>query len=278
MTYRDLWQSLQTAYAPNEAQAVVRLLLEEEFGLSLADVLGGATDNLDDEEKMRLSTMMARLKRGEPVQHIIGYETFCGRKFHVSPAVLIPRPETEELCRWVLSHSLPTSPTILDIGTGSGCIAVTLAAELPTAHVEAWDISEKALAIAHENANSYHVHVSFHLQDALLPPADTEKWNVIVSNPPYICEQERDTMSAIVIDHEPAQALFVPDTDPLCFYQAIARYASHALKPDALLYFEINPLYVNNLSEMLHQFHFVDISSQKDQFGKQRFILARKTI
>ena len=287
MTYRNLWQSLQEIYTSSEAQAVVRLLLKEEFGLSLADVLSGATDHLGEEEKVRLSTMIARLRQGEPVQYILGYEQFCGHRFRVSPDVLIPRPETEELCRQVISvltrnashtgqFAAESQPAILDIGTGSGCIAITLATAIPSAHIEAWDISEKALAIARENAESYNAHVSFHLQDALNPPADTEKWDVIVSNPPYICERERRTMPPNVLNHEPAQALFVPDADPLCFYQAIACYAVRALKPDGQLFFEINPLYADELSEMLKKLHFIEIFSTNDQFGKQRFIRAKK--
>ncbi len=170
--------------------------------------------------------------------------------------------------------------SILDIGTGSGCIACTLAAELPEAEVTAWDISEEALAIARENARRTHVHVSFEQVDILDPrliaASPQNRYQVIVSNPPYICQKEQATMERHVLDHEPHLALFVPDDDPLLFYRAIARYASLSLTPGGSLYFEINPLYATELSALLSAMSYHDIEIRNDQFGKPRMIKATR--
>jgi release factor glutamine methyltransferase len=172
--------------------------------------------------------------------------------------------------------------TLLDIGTGSGCIAITLAAEMPEAEVTAWDISAEALSVACENAKRTHVHVSFEQVDILHLPSSvihlTSAFDLIVSNPPYICNKERATMEANVLEHEPHTALFVPDDDPLLFYRAIAQYASTALKPGGWLYFEINPLYAKPLRDMLNMMLYHDIEIKEDQYGKQRMIRAKKVI
>ncbi len=278
MNYRELWQVLVPRYGEREAQAVVRLLLDHVFGLSLADVLAGGLDSLPVPSATHLQAMMQRLMAGEPVQYVMGEAEFCGRWLKVSPAVLIPRPETEELCQWVLSAELPAKPRILDIGTGSGCIACTLAAELPDARVEGWDISEEALLVARENAGRIGVHAVFSRHD-ILATADIlqgsqQKWDVIVSNPPYICQKERATMAPHVLQHEPATALFVPDDDALCFYRAIATYALAALDRGGRLFFEINPLYAEELQAMLLELAFCDVSIRIDAFGRQRFISA----
>lgn len=277
MTYEDLWKPLEEQYGASEAKAIARLVLEQRFHLSLADILCGKMALLSYSDMQWLQAAAARLQQGEPVQYVLGEAQFCGRSFHVEPGVLIPRPETEELCRWIAACE-PLARSILDIGTGSGCIACTLAAELPAAEVTAWDISAEALSIAQENAKRTHVHVSFERQDVLhMPASDThQRFDVIVSNPPYVCMKERETMDAHVLDYEPHVALFVPDDDPLLFYRSIALYAASTLNPTGTLYFEINPLYATELKTMLQDAGFRDIIIRKDFLDKQRFIRACK--
>ena len=277
MTYEDLWRPLEEQYGASEAKAIARLVLEQRFHLSLADILCGKMALLSYSDMQWLQAAAARLQQGEPVQYVLGEVLFCGRRFHVEPGVLIPRPETEELCRWIAACE-PSARSILDIGTGSGCIACTLAAELPAAEVTAWDISAEALSIAQENAKRTDVHVSFERQDVLHMPASDihQRFDVIVSNPPYVCMKERETMDAHVLDYEPHVALFVPDDDPLLFYRSIALYAASALNPTGTLYFEINPLYATELKTMLQDAGFRDIIIRKDFLDKQRFIRACK--
>ena len=167
---------------------------------------------------------------------------------------------------------------LLDIGTGSGCIAITLAAMYPKAEVTAWDISPEALEVARENAKRTHVNVSFEQIDILHLPSNLlhQTYDLIVSNPPYICNKERACMEANVLEHEPHTALFVPDDDPLLFYRAIAQYGQTALEPEGWLYFEINPLYAQPLSDMLHMMSYHDIELKLDQYGKQRMLRAKR--
>ena len=275
-TYRELWQKLLTVYDEGEAKAVVTWLMDVCFHLSLSDLIGGALERVTEKDSQRLEQMMQRLAQGEPVQYVAGRTEFCGHWFHVEPGVLIPRPETAELCEWV---SLPRlgGGLILDIGTGSGCIAISLALRMPEAQVTAWDISPEALRIASENAKRLGANVSFLQQDALTPPQDTDCWDIIVSNPPYVCDNERQQMHSSVFDHEPHQALFVPDDDPLLFYRAIGQYASKALRHGGSLYFEINPLYHEPLCRLLEEQGFSDITTKTDQFGKQRMVKGVKT-
>ena len=281
MTFSDFWRPLTAVYDEHEAKAVARLVLETRFGLTMADVLCGRM--AADEE---LLPIQGRLLQGEPVQYVLGEAEFGGRRFRVAPGVLIPRPETYELCQWSL-HLLGQGPvvqslsgwrgSVLDVGTGSGCIACTLAAALPQATVTAWDISEEALAIARENAERTHVHVSFEQQDILRHSelkARKSKIDIIISNPPYICEQEKTAMEPGVLDYEPHVALFVPDDDPLLFYRAIAVYARQALKPGGALFFEINPLYNKPLEQLLYGLGFAAVEQREDQFGKIRFMKA----
>ena len=277
--YARLWRSLTPIYGDGEAKAVVRLLLDEGFGLTLTDIVSGKTDELPASDKERLSIMADRLQKGEPVQYVLERSDFCGRTFHVEPGVLIPRPETEELCRMIVSEynkpycalQPPVPLQVLDVGTGSGCIAVTLALDLCNAEVSGWDISSEALLIARGNAKAMGASVNLMYQDALNAPEDVGRWDIIVSNPPYIAEHEREDMSLHVLNHEPRQALFVPDNDPLLFYRAIAVYAKRALKHDGKLFFEINPLFVKAMRRMLTQEGFKAITFAEDTFGKVRF-------
>lgn len=294
MTYETLWHRLTPLYEPGEAKAIVRLVLDKCYGLSWADVLGGKVTELSANDQTELEKIMLRLEKGEPVQYIIGVADFFGRSFHVEPGVLIPRPETEELCQLILAtdsygqtrniREIPcdSDVNILDIGTGSGCIAITLALEIQNAKVTAWDISDDALRIASENALQLGADVTFEQCDVLnksltshLSPL-TSHYDLIVSNPPYICRKEADGMAKNVLDYEPHLALFVSDDDPLLFYRAIAQYATKALKPQGSLFFEINPLYASSLTHLLSTMSCYDIKSLPDQFGKLRFLKATK--
>ena len=279
MTYRDFWQPLTALYDKGEAQAVARLVMEQRFGLTWTDVLCGQTG---DEATMR--QLQQQLLSGTPVQYVLGEAEFGGRTFQVTPAVLIPRPETYGLCQWVAADcraAKADGSRILDIGTGSGCIACTLAAELPGAAVSGWDVSEAALAVAAENARRTRVCVQFERMDILdsfsaSAGQQSATYDVIVSNPPYICRQEAAAMAPHVLEHEPHLALFVPDDDPLLFYRAIARFSQTALPPAGRLYFEINPLYAEPLRQMLTDSGFAEVCLRDDQFGKQRYIKAVK--
>ena len=288
MTYETLWHRLTNLYEADEAKAIVRWVLDVRFGMSLADILCGKVTELSANDQEELEKIVQRLEKGEPVQYIIGVADFCGRQFHVAPGVLIPRPETAELCRWITSHGdrhavRPSDLTaclspceVLDIGTGSGCIAITLALEIPKAKVTAWDISDTALCIARQNAEALGADVTFEHQDALNPPADAGRWDVIVSNPPYICTEERDGMVKNVLDYEPHEALFGPEEDPSLFYKRIGDYAIRALKSGGFLYYELNPLTVDDVSNYLREIGFAEIEIREDQYGKQRFFKTKK--
>ncbi len=279
MSYQQLWQQLARTYDTGEAKAIARMLYEVRYGLSLSDLLMGRDADVPQQELQQLTE---RLEQHEPIQYVLGQADFCGRTFRVSPAVLIPRPETEELCQWVTtkvrdSACNDAALSILDVGTGSGCIAITLAAELPEAKVTAWDISEDALLVACENALLNGVTVDFELQDVLLATAAAQQTkDIIISNPPYICNKERATMEANVLEHEPHQALFVPDDAPLLFYRAIAKLGQQMLSYGGWLYFEVNPLFAAQLARLLSAMSYYDIEIKEDQFGKQRMIRARK--
>jgi release factor glutamine methyltransferase len=274
MTYEQLWHRLTPIYEAGEAKAIVRNVLEMQFHLSFADILCGKVTELSADNQAELEKIMIRLEKSEPVQYVLGTAFFYGRPFHVAPGVLIPRPETTELCQWIIEA--PKEGSILDIGTGSGCIAITLAIELPQSHVSAWDISEEALTIAKANASTLNAHVNFEKQDALAPHIDERKWDIIVSNPPYIEPKEREEMEKNVLEYEPAIALFAPESNPIAFYQSIGNYAAKTLLPGGLLYFELNPLTANAVDSYLESIGFKDIEYREDQFHKQRFLKAKK--
>ena len=325
-TYQQLWQSLTPLYDAGEAQAIVRTVLDVKYGMTLTDIICGKVNEISADEERKLEEIIIRLQKGEPVQYVLGEADFAGRTFHVEPGVLIPRPETAELCQWIekdmIEKSIVSSEDspedssgnspqatddarlILDICTGSGCIAITLGLNIPNSEVTGWDISEDALRIAQGNVEMMKAgNVRIEHQDALaLPKAaetdnekmkgnddkevvkpkgkaktpSTQKWDLIVSNPPYICEKEKADMEKNVLEHEPSLALFVPDEDPLKFYRAIAEYASSALKSGRALYFEINPIYEKETREMLLKLDFKDIETKEDAFGKKRMMRAIK--
>lgn len=272
MNYIDLWHALHPLYDDGEAKAIVRLVLEERFGLTMSDILCGKVTELSADDQAELGKIIGRLEKGEPVQYVLGYTSFCRRSFHVTPGVLIPRPETEELCRWITADG--AGAQVLDIGTGSGCIAVTLALDLPASAVTAWDISLKALNIARDNADALGAAVTFEVQDALLPPEDDRQWNLIVSNPPYVMHSEIGGMTKNVLNHEPDIALFAPHGRPILFYEVIGNYARHHLVPGGALYFELNPLTADEVGNSLRKQGFAQIEFRDDQFGKCRFLKA----
>lgn len=281
MTYQELCKSLASRYPEREAKAVIRYLLEVGYGLSLADIISGTTERIPADE---MGKNLRRLLNGEPVQYVIGKAVFGGRIFRVTPDVLIPRPETYELCQWLEEEERGKRKeerdfSILDIGTGSGCIAITLALDMPQAKVEAWDISADALTVARENAQELQAKVKFEQVDVLssLPAQGGLGWVSIISNPPYICQKEAAEMEQHVLDHEPHQALFVPDEDPLLFYRAIAKYGQKALQKNGQLYFEINPAYYQELTKMLDEMGYSEIETRKDLFGRNRMIKAKRT-
>lgn len=295
-TYQEFWQSLTPLYDAGEAQAIVRTVLDVEYGMTLTDIICGKVNELSSDEERNLEEIIIRLQNGEPVQYVLGEADFAGRTFHVEPGVLIPRPETAELCQWieenVSSLEADESKQILDICTGSGCIAITLGLTILNSEVTGWDISEDALRIAQGNMEMLKAgNVRIEYQDALMLPEAAEaaeiseaaeadsalakNWDIIVSNPPYICEKEKADMEKNVLEHEPSIALFVPDEKPLKFYRAIAEYASSALKSGGALYFEINPIYEKETREMLQELDFKDIETKEDAFGKKRMMKAK---
>lgn len=281
MTLTDLAKRLTSYYDIQEARGIVRLLLSDLYGMSLTDICVGALDRLTEEQTQQIENAMLRLEKGEPVQYVTGKAHFCDRTFLVSPSVLIPRPETELLCQLIADNDQAVTGNgeirVLDMGTGSGCIAITLALSMQNASVEAWDVSAEALNMAKSNAESLGASVSFEQKDILgLDENNVERcYDIIVSNPPYICNKEAAQMEHNVLDFEPHLALFVPDEAPLLFYSAIARFARLALKVGGALYFEINPLYADALCSMLSSLGFANVTIHVDQFGKQRFISAK---
>lgn len=290
MTYEDMWRCLATIYGEREARAIARTVLEMRFGWTATDVLTCKDKHLCGKDKAECEKMMGRLMAYEPVQYVLGKADFCGREFFVDRNVLIPRPETEELCTMIVEReqaqpkvraaswgsqneadgSMP-GLSILDVCTGSGCIAITLALCLPGAKVHATDMYDEVLDTAKRNARALGADVLFSKQDALAMPFEECLWDVIVSNPPYVCESERGEMGKNVLVYEPHEALFVPDDAPLIFYEAIAKYARKALKSGGRLYFEINPVHACSLVAMLEGMRFCDITLHDDIYGKQRF-------
>lgn len=297
MTYHDICQRLTPLYGPQEAKAMTRMLLEDLFSLSFADILCGATEHLSDADTLRLQQSVDRLLDAEPLQYVTGKAFFCGHPFHVAPGVLIPRPETEWIVDTAVNLVTSSAPRILDIGTGSGCIATSISLALADRHcyTEAWDISEDALRIAADNAERLGADVKFRRRDALRLEEDfpaeenqggaealsdtnaaAESLDIIVSNPPYICNREAADMHANVLRHEPHLALFVPDTDPLLFYRAIARYAMRSLRKGGWLLFECNTLYAHDTAQMASDMGFATSVVEDDCFGKPRFVKAQK--
>lgn len=275
--YRDgVLHRLRDKFPEGEATALTRIVLEDLAHYSPVDVALHKDTEIPPSLVEKTDKAVGRICSGEPVQYVLGAALFYGGCIKVTPDVLIPRPETEELTDLIVDRwKTKTDLRVLDICTGSGCIAVALASALPFAQVTATDISEKALGIARENATSWHVKVRFIHDNTLDTGLDTNsRFNIIVSNPPYICRKEAAEMEPNVLCHEPHLALFVPDNDPLEFYRPIAGFATKALAPGGMLYFEINPLYCADIVKMLNGMGFTDVQALKDIHGRERFITA----
>ena len=269
-------QSLQEIYPPEEVKALSMLICCDMLGLDALDIYMGKDIILSECKQRELENIIFRLQKNEPIQYIRGFAEFCGRKFKVAPGVLIPRPETAELVELIVKEN-PGARHLLDIGTGSGCIAISLDQNLPDAEVEAWDVSEEALAIASENNKELDARVMFRRRDVLSDELGaTSCYDVIVSNPPYITEKERADMSANVLEWEPELALFVPDDSPLLFYRKIAELGRDMLVSGGRLYFEINQEYGRETVDMLAGLEYKNIKLRKDLFQNDRMIKAEK--
>jgi release factor glutamine methyltransferase len=270
-------EELKDIYEPGEVETFISYCFEAYLGFRKTDLLVKMQDRMSESELLKFNFAVKQLKQQRPVQYILGKADFYKLQFVVNEQVLIPRPETEELVDLIIRELKQTNaPDILDIGTGSGCIAITLKKNLPAATVAALDVSEGALKVAMQNAVSNQVAVSFFQQDILktntLPEAVFRQFDCIVSNPPYICISEKKEMDKNVLEHEPHLALFVPDEDPLLFYKAIADFALNHLKPKGKLYFEINAAYGLETKQMLEKKGFKNVILISDLNNKNRIL------
>lgn len=263
---------LAPLYGQGEADWMMRIIMEYLKGWKQADLLLRADEEVSDFIAGKADAIIARLLDNEPLQYILGETYWHGMTLKVTPDVLIPRPETSELVDLITSENTAPDLNVLDVCTGSGCIAVALANTLPFAEVIGTDISDAALAVARENASLRKLKVGFIHSDALGQfPFDDGSMDIVVSNPPYITESEKKEMEPNVLDHEPGLALFVPDADPLRFYTAISREGFRVTRPGGKIYFEINPLFARQVSQMMTETGWDDVQILPDMHGKQRF-------
>ncbi|WP_298326494.1 peptide chain release factor N(5)-glutamine methyltransferase [uncultured Dokdonia sp.] len=275
-------EQLVGMYEPEEIENLCFLTLEHILKMNRVEVSLSRKMDISTSTLSQLNEVTSRLSLSEPIQYIIGTTEFYGMEFQVNPATLIPRPETEELVDWIITdkvESLVKSETkeklkVLDIGTGSGCIAISIAKNLSSAHVEAIDISQEALATAYQNAKMNEADVTFYNQDVLAVEELEHKYDVIVSNPPYVRMLEKKEMRDNVLSNEPDSALFVSDDDPLIFYRKIGELAFESLSVNGFLYFEINEYLGKEMIDLLKGIGFSDIELKRDMFGKDRMIKA----
>lgn len=269
---RGIRRMLQSAYPQGEASALARIVCCEMLGQAATDYYLGKDITLSAKSEKDLHDILHRLLRFEPVQYVQGEAVFLGRRFKVTPDVLIPRPETGELVELILDEC-PPAHSVLDVGTGSGCIAISLSCAWPSAGVEAWDVSEAALRVARANSAALGARVCFRQCDVLAPLFSVEpRFDLIVSNPPYITCAERKEMERNVLDWEPSGALFVPDDDPLRFYSRIAGLGMSLLRPGGRLYFEINRAYGPQTADVLRRCGYAGVSLRRDLSGNDRFV------
>lgn len=280
MTTREainrLRENLAGAYDPREIESMTRVIFEDVLLWKPVDIVMRDQEPLPSFFDTKLDGIIDRLLRHEPLQYILGKARFHGHSFAVTPATLIPRPETEQLVDMIVDQNPGSDLRVLDIGTGSGCIAISLARALKFAHVTATDISPQALAVAQQNAAALKTRVSFVQQDILTTQAPREAWDIIVSNPPYITMSERSAMERNVLDYEPGSALFVPDDNPMLYYRPIAAYASLALASAGRLYLEINRAMGSQVVQTLQQAGLKNIQLHNDFNGNPRFATAIK--
>lgn len=268
-------QGLAEIYDQREVKNIFSLVLEDMLAISKSEFFLN-NRALFPNELTCLDEVFLRLSHGEPVQQIIGFTYFDDLKISVSKDVLIPRPETEELIAWICEHEIPDAPQIIDLCTGSGCIALALKKRIQTASVSGIDVSEPALVIANKNAQSLRLKVDFHKHDVLGKDEFLNQYDIMVSNPPYIPENEQRLIAKNVLMFEPSIALFVSSADPLLFYRRIAELAQESLKSSGFLFFEVHELFAIHVKEMLQNMGFVDVEIKKDLQEKDRMIKARK--
>lgn len=267
--------SLSGIYDSEEILSFFYILSEDFLNLKRVDIAMRLDQDISVKQIEIFDKVKRRLEKQEPIQYILGQAHFYGMSFKVNPNVLIPRPETEELVDWILKDQLKnTSLTILDIGTGSGCIAVSLAKNLPESRVYAMDVSEQALEVAKENAKNNKVEVTFIKEDILEVESLFQKFDIIVSNPPYVRQMEKQEMKANVLNNEPSLALFVSDNDPLLFYEKIAILANEKLNNDGVLYFEINQYLSFETKKRIEELGFASVEIREDMYGNKRMIRA----
>lgn len=269
--------SLRELYSPQELQQLCMIICKDMLKLSEIDIYLRKDIKLSENKQRLLTQVVERLQKHEPIQYVRGTADFYGLTFNVCPGVLIPRPETEELVELIIKEN-KKGGRILDIGTGSGCIAITLAHHIPEAQVDAWDVSKEALSIAQQNVKEIGTKVNLHQQDVFSDVNHIKKYDVIVSNPPYIAENERAVMDKNVLEWEPDLALFVPTADPLRFYRRIALLGKDMLDNQGKLYFEINQAYGEETRCMLEELGYENVCVIKDLFGNNRIIKAKKGI
>lgn len=269
-------ESISGIFSPREASQVSMMILEKICGLSRLDILMGRDSDIKEEHKSMIDAIIERLINNEPLQYILGDTMFMDMNFNVNCNVLIPRPETAELIGLIISENKKSDVSILDIGTGSGCIAISLARNIPDSHVTAFDISEGAIETASLNAKLNNVYIDFRKTDILhfSPSGYVDYFDIIVSNPPYITKSEMKGMENNVLDFEPHLALFVSDEDPLVFYYEIARHSLAMLRSGGRLYFEINCRFGKSTADMLEGMGYSEISVIKDMQGRDRMISA----
>jgi release factor glutamine methyltransferase len=264
------WPALLPAYEEEEAKSIIYLLLESYFHTTKTDILVNKEIKVDIPEIME--SAIKRLLRHEPIQHILGFAWFMDRQFKVSPDVLIPRQETEELVQLILEENTTSNLKLLDIGTGSGIIPISTALERQSWSISGLDISPQALDIATWNAQAYQTNIQWYQMDILLEGPEN-MFDIIVSNPPYVLENEKKTMSSNVLKYDPGLALFVSDRDPLIFYEAISHYAANHLSNHGKLYFEINERYGQEVSQVMKKVGFTNVRIHQDLNKKDRFVI-----
>lgn len=269
--------ALSGLYPSEEIESFFNILAQEYLNLSRIQIALDREQIVADQNVQKFNDVLTRLKLYEPIQYILGKTEFFGLQFKVNPSTLIPRPETEELVEFILGEisqleDKPETVELLDIGTGSGCIAISLAKNLENASISAMDISLEALEVAKENARTNQANVEFLECDILACNSLPKRYDIIVSNPPYVRELEKEWMEPNVLKHEPDLALFVKDADPLLFYRKIAALAQANLKPNGKLFFEINEYLGNDLVALLEKMEFQQIGIRKDIFGKDRML------
>ena len=273
----DIRKELNGLYPREEIESFIRIIFRQLKQFTLTDFVLKQDEVLPKKEKDQIKQIVARLKNKEPIQYILGETEFYGLPFRVKPGVLIPRPETEELVHWVLKSRRMAGRRILDVGTGSGCIPISLKKHRPKAHVMACDISEGALEVARMNAGLNQTEVAFFHLNILNPllPDSFPKIDILISNPPYVTESEKAAMSDNVLKYEPERALFVPDHDPLLFYRALAIFGSKYLNHGGQVLWEINEAFGKECLELLKENGFSYVRLKKDLQGKDRMISAR---